>query len=134
MNFIDTNVLIYHLGQPDHEHGPRSSELFARLWAGTEVGFIGSSVIIECIHAFRTRFDIPVAVLADNLIKVLAFPGVRTDQHEALVSALQFWREEGPLSFVDCYHLALTKSLGMDAIYTFDRKMDRYPGVAQVEP
>jgi hypothetical protein len=25
-------------------------------------------------------------------------------------------------------------SLGLAAIYTFDRKMDRYPGVARLEP
>jgi len=39
VGFIDTNVLIYHLGQSDYEHGPRSSALFARLRTGTEVTY-----------------------------------------------------------------------------------------------
>ncbi|HYI24747.1 MAG TPA: hypothetical protein VD767_04985 [Thermomicrobiales bacterium] len=30
--------------------------------------------------------------------------------------------------------LALTEALGMTGIYTFDRKMNRYPGVARIEP
>ncbi len=40
----------------------------------------------------------------------------------------------GPLSFADCFHLTLTKELGMTQIYTFDRKMNRFPGVERLEP
>lgn len=47
---------------------------------------------------------------------------------------LDVWYSRGRLSFVDCYHLALTKEFGMTQIYTFDKKMDRYPGVARIEP
>jgi len=72
--------------------------------------------------------------LADTLLEVLAFPGVRADHPEALKAALTLWANQGPLSFADCCHLALTKSRGLETVFSFDRKMDRYPGVARVEP
>ncbi|MBA2247693.1 MAG: PIN domain-containing protein [Chloroflexia bacterium] len=134
MTFIDTNVLIYHLGQPDHDFGPRSSALLGRLRAGTEVGYISSTVVAECIHVFRTRYNIPNAVVADALLEILTFAGLRSDHPSALADALRFWRDQGPLSFPDCFHLALAKQLGMTRIYSFDRKMNRYPGVERIEP
>lgn len=134
MTFIDTNVLIYHLGQPEHVNGPPSSELFSRLQAGTEVGYLSSTVLLECIHVFRTQFNAPNMAVADALLEILSFAGLRTDHPEALVDALNFWRSQGPLSFADCFHLALARQLGMAGIYTFDRVMDRYPGVERIEP
>jgi hypothetical protein len=49
-------------------------------------------------------------------------------------SVSNLWSTQGPLSFADCFHLALTRQLGMTRIVTFDQKMDRYPGVERVEP
>lgn len=53
---------------------------------------------------------------------------------DALQSALAFWTRHGGLSFVDCFHLAMAAQAGLDYIYTFDQKMDRYPGVTRIEP
>lgn len=65
---------------------------------------------------------------------ILGFNGLESDHPEACVEALRLWAEQGPLSFADCFHLALTKQLGMARIDTFDRKMGRYPGVERIEP
>jgi len=90
--------------------------------------------VAECIHVFRTRYNIPNAVVADALLEILTFAGLRSDHPSALADALRFWRDQGPLSFPDCFHLALAKQLGMTRIYSFDRKMNRYPGVERIEP
>lgn len=132
--FIDANVLVYHLVQPDHEYGPPSSRLFSRLRAGTEEAFLSSTVVFESVFTCRQTYNSPNEPLADALIEILSFRGVRSDHPEALVDALTFWRTQGPLSFADCFHLALTKHLGMVAIYSFDKRMDRYPGVSRIEP
>jgi predicted nucleic acid-binding protein len=132
--FIDTNVLIYHLGQPDHEHGPRPTELFRQLRAGDIDGYISSTVILECIHVFRVRFGVPNSRLAEVLKEILSYPSVHSDHLAALVAALEFWSTQGPLSFADCFHLVLAKHLGMTQIFSFDQKMNRPSGVARIEP
>jgi len=55
-------------------------------------------------------------------------------EESVVIDALEIWTKQSPLDYADCYHLALTKDLGMTEIYTFDRKMDCFPGVERVEP
>jgi predicted nucleic acid-binding protein len=55
-------------------------------------------------------------------------------EEDVVLDAFEVWRSQPPLDYADCYHPALTKALGMPGIYTFDRKMDRFPGVKRVEP
>lgn len=52
----------------------------------------------------------------------------------AIKEALALWQEHSALDYADCCHLTLTKALGMSRIYTFDRKMNRYPDVERVKP
>lgn len=82
----------------------------------------------------QSTFRVPNDVLARLLLDIVNFPGVVTDQTDALKNALELWRIQGPLSFADCYHLALTKELGMTKICSFDRKMNRYAGVTRLKP
>lgn len=132
--FIDANIIVYHLVQQDHEHGPPSSKLLTQIRAGTEEAVLSSTVVFECVFICQRTYGIPNNDLADALIEILSFRGMQSDHPQALVDALSFWRAQGPLSFADCFHLALTKHLGMTRIYTFDKRMDRYPGVSRVEP
>jgi len=132
--FIDTNILLYHLVQPDHELGPNSSALLGRLRTGSEAGYISSTVVFECIYALDKSYGAKKPEIADNQAEILGFPGVRSDHPHALIDALEFWRDQGPLSFADCFHLALAKHMGMTRIYSLDRKMNRLPGVTRVEP
>ncbi len=132
--FIDTNVLIYHLVQTNHEASQASHELLARLRIGSETAFVSSTVVFETIHVSQTAYGVPNHLIADTLTEVLQLVGLQSDHKRALLDALAFWRDQGPLSFPDCFHLALAKQLGMTRIYSFDRKMNRYPGVERIEP
>ena len=87
-----------------------------------------------CPWPRRTARGVPVADAARGLATILDYAGIVTDHPEALKTALQFWATQGPLSFADCFHLTLTRQLGMTHIVTFDQKMNRYPGVERVEP
>lgn len=134
MRTIDTNVLVYHLVGERGDLSRRSSALMLRLKADSEKAYLPVTAVFECIYTCQSLGDVSNEALADVLLEILNFSGVMTDNSPALVNALEFWSGQGPLSFADCYHLALTKELGMTEIYTFDKKMDRYPGVERVEP
>lgn len=134
MRVIDTNVLICHLLGQGGELTERSSALFRRLRSGEESVHLPITVLFECVYTCQSSFEVPNDVLAPILKQIVGFPGVDVEHRQALVETLDLWTTQGPLSFADCYHLALTKDLGMTEIYTFDRKMDRFPGVDRVEP
>lgn len=112
----------------------RSSALFRRLKSDAETAYVPVTAIFECIYTCQTSYRVPNNVLAPLLLEIMGFPGIVIEHGVALTSALELWQTQGPLSFADCFHLTLTRELGMTEIYTFDRKMNRYSGVERLEP
>ncbi|MDQ3657072.1 MAG: PIN domain-containing protein, partial [Chloroflexota bacterium] len=116
------------------DHSARSSELFRSASRGAVDLFIPATVFVELAHLLHRRLSIPRSRVADTLLDVLRIRGIHAENGKAISSALDFWRSTGGLSFPDCYHLALTRELGMTEISSFDKKMGRYPGVTRIEP
>ena len=131
---IDTNILLRHLLQDHDDHSPRASALLRAVRAGDVRIFCPATVIFETIHVLHGRVKIPRADVSRALANLIALPNFIMEQEAIVTAALEFWVAQSPLAYADCYHLALTKALGMSGIYTFDQKMDRYPGIARVEP
>lgn len=129
----DTNIFLRHLLGDIPDQSIRANSLFADVMRGSTHIYAPSTVFFEVAYIL-TKKGIGVTDAAKALTEMLGSPGLETDHRDALIGALQLWAGQGPLSFADCFHLALTKQLGMAKIYTFDRKMDRYPGVTRIEP
>lgn len=131
---IDTNVLLRYLLGDHVEHSPRASALMLAVRRGNERIFCPDTVIFEALHVLQGLAGLPRSDIAAALTNLIRLPGFVMTDKDAVLDALAFWADQSPLDFAHCYHLALTRALGMTAIYTFDRKMDRYPGVERVEP
>lgn len=132
---IDTNILLRHLLQDhDDDHSPRASALLRAVRTGETEIFCPPTAIFETIHVLHGRVKIPRADVAWALSDLIALPTFVMEREPVVMAALEFWVSQSPLDYADCYHLALIKELGMTGIYTFDQKMDRYPGVERIEP
>jgi predicted nucleic acid-binding protein len=127
-------VILRHLLDDIPEHSQRANVLFAEIMTGDRRVCVPATVFLESSYVLTNSKGVPVADAAHGLSMILGYTGLETDHSEALKSALQLWGTQGPLSFADCFHLALTRQLGMTRIVTFDQKMDRYPGVERIEP
>lgn len=134
MRSIDTNILLRHLLQDHEDHSPRASALLLAVRTGKETIYCPATVIFEAIHILHGRIGLPREDIAWALTNLIQLPTFIMREEQVVVDALDFWSKQSPLDYADCYHLALTKELGMTEIYTFDRKMDRFPGVDRVEP
>lgn len=131
---IDTNILLRHLLQDHTDHSPSASALFLAVRRGEAHIFCPATVIFEAIHILHGRARIPRPDVAWALKNLVGLPNLLMTDEAAVVSALDLWAQHSSLEFADCFHLALTKELGMTEIYTFDKKMDRFPGVERIEP
>lgn len=131
---LDTNILARYLLDDIPDHTTRAKQLLHTAAQGGVGLFVPASVFIELSYLLRRRRSIPRQRVATALSGVLRLQGLRIQDRNAIANALDFWQSTGGLSCVDCYHLALAKELGMTAMYTFDKKMDRYPGVKRIEP
>lgn len=134
MILIDTNILARLLLNDIPDHYARVVALFERAVRDELELFAPSSVFIELAYLLTKTSGVPRSEAAATMLELITLPGLVVEQANAVESALRFWSHQEPLSFADCYHLALTRSLGMTQIYTFDQKMDRFPGVERVEP
>ena len=134
MRSIDTNILLRHLLQDHDDHSPRASALLLKVRRGQQTIFCPTTVIFEAIYILHDRIGLPRNDIAWALKNLIDLPNYVMRDEDVVLDALEFWVNQSPLDYADCYHLALTKELGMTEIYTFDRKMDRFPGVERIEP
>ncbi len=132
--FLDTNILVRHLVQDIPEHAVRATALLEGVMSGRTAIRLPDTVVFEAIYILQGVYSISKVEISDELSTIVKHPGVILDHKQAVLNALTFWRGIGGLSFADCYHLALAADLGYTEIYSFDRQMDSYPGVARVDP
>lgn len=134
LRFVDTNIFIYHLTANHADYSPRCTALMERIEAGEIEAFTAVTAVDEALRVLTKVFGHERWAAAEAIATIVSQPEIGIDHRHIVLHAIDLWAVNGPLSFADCYHLALTKELGMTEIYTFDRKMDRYPGVARIEP
>lgn len=131
---VDTNLILRHLLNDHDDQSPRASALFLKVRQGEQTIFCPDTAIFEAVHILTGLARSPRDRTVTALMLLVVLPSFRMNHKEAVQDALEFWKDQPALDYADCYHLALTKKLGMTKIYTFDKKMDRYPGVERVEP
>lgn len=132
--FLDTNIIVRHLLQDNPNHSFRSSQLIARIADGDVHVTISDTVVFETVFVLNQIYKISRSEVSNQLSLLLAIPGISIHTKAEVLVALRYWATESPLSFADCYHLVLADALGLSAIYSFDKKMGRYPGVERIEP
>jgi predicted nucleic acid-binding protein len=133
-HFVDSNVLIAALGEPDTDFGRRSNDLVDRLITGAEAGHLEPTVMLETTFTLVQKLGLEPGVAATSILGILECEAVHCTDDVAVVEALRLWREQPRLSFADWYHLLKTREHKLDGIYSFDQAMDRLPGVTRVEP
>lgn len=131
--FIDSNVFVNHLLGTHPEHAPASTALLKRIQSGELVAWITETVAFETIFLLERSFHISRADIAPMFSGLLLLPNLHCRDKGLLLDTIDLWTQETPLSFADCYHLLYARHIGLTQIYTFDRKMNRLPGVARVE-
>ncbi len=133
-SFIDSNILVYYFADNHPDNSPRCAALMDRLDRGEESTWCTSSVIMETAFVLERSLRVPRHLAARALAEFVSIPEISFDFRGIILDAIQLWEENGPLSLPDAYHLAFAKHQGLTHIHTFDRKMNRYPGVERIEP
>jgi predicted nucleic acid-binding protein len=131
---VDTNVFLRRLLQDIPDHATRATALLHEANDGKVALFASVTVFVELTHFLNRTQKVPRKQIVAALLDILGNQGLSTDHPTAIREALFLWERHSPLSFPDCFHLALARQLDVTQIYTFDSKMDRYPGITRVEP
>ena len=131
--FLDTNILLRHLLQDHAEQSPRATAYLARIESGDIRVRIAETVIFETVFTLQRQYGQPKSAIRDVLVPLIELPGIVLPGKRRMREVFDMYVDLN-ISFVDAYHAALMKQLGLRDIVTFDRQFNRVPGVRRVEP
>lgn len=132
--FLDTNILLRQVLQDHSDHSPRATRLIAAIERGERAVRLSDTVVFETVFTLEKTYRVARPNIHRGLRRILELPGIVLPGKRIYASVFDLWVREPALSFADCYHLCLTRQLELPAILSFDRKLNRLPGVARIEP
>jgi predicted nucleic acid-binding protein len=113
VSFLDTNILLRHLLYDVPDQSRRATAYLRRIERGELTVRTADSVIMETVFTLQRQYR---------------FPG-----KQSLTRVFDIYVEQN-VSFVDAYHGVLMAQLGIETIVSFDRRIERVPGIRRVEP
>lgn len=115
---LDTNILLDWLLDRD----PARSAQIDSLFSSDQKLDVLDVVITELVFALEIHYQLPRAVVYQNVLKVAQEPALHCNR-ELINGALNYYLKHPALSFIDCYLLASASARGNQSIWTFDKKL-----------
>jgi predicted nucleic acid-binding protein len=133
--FVDTSVFIRYLADDDPPKTERCTDLLERAERGEIALVTSEGVVAEVVYVLASPrlYNVPRAVLAPKIIRVLLGRGMALDRKPEVLAALARFGSTA-LDFVDC--LAIEHALATTAgqVASYNRDYDRVEGIRRIEP
>ncbi|MFP3907617.1 MAG: PIN domain-containing protein [Acidimicrobiales bacterium] len=127
--FVDTNVLVRHLtGDPP----TLASRATAYLAAG-ELLLVPDLIVAETVYVLESFYEVPRPLVAEAIRSLVAFESVICVDPALMLRTVELFELER-MDFADAYLVANAETTGVDRVASFDRDLDRIPGIDRVEP
>ena len=133
---VDTNVILRFLMGDHPTQSLSATALFRAANRGDRRLWCTFLAIVESVHILvtsQTGACLPKSVAVEMLLEFVDSPGLRVEQRELAIRALQIYAAH-TVDFIDAYHAALLASRGETRILSFDRDFDKIPGIERLEP
>ncbi len=117
-HLLDINVILRFLIGDNPPQATRAVLLMEKVERAQELIEISEGVLTEAVWTLEKFYKVPRPEIAQKLIAILSFKGVRMVSRETLILALQYFADSRA-DFVDCLLSAVSK-LRKVPIYTFD--------------
>lgn len=131
--YIDANVILRYLTNEPADMAERASVLFDDVAAGQTTIIVEDIVLAEVVWTLRSYYHVEKPDIADQLASLIADVHVQNLDKPALALALSIYRQHN-LGFADALLAARALTHGDAELISFDRGIDRVPGITRVEP
>ncbi|NCT55954.1 type II toxin-antitoxin system VapC family toxin [bacterium] len=123
--FVDANYFIRFLIDDSAKQVAEVEKLF--LDASRDKVNLHTSVLVifEIKWVLSSLYEFKKTRIVDSIEELLSLDFIKFEEKDLLKISLGLYRYSN-LSLEDCYHLVLAKSLNVDSIATFDKKLSRY--------
>ena len=137
MRFLDTNVILRYLTRDDEARAQACYELFQRVQQGEEELATCESIVAEVVYVLsspRLPYRLDHAQIRARLLPILTLRGVKLPQKRVCLRALDLYAPSAFLDFEDALAVAHMEQRGIAEIVSYDRDLDRAPGIRRTEP
>ena len=129
---LDANILLRFLTNDHPIHGAASKKLFADAGSGKISLRIPFIAIAETIFTLQSYYEIDRADIGREILKLLTAPGVALTCPHWVLEAVEDYQARN-ISFGDACIAAEAKA-DQTPIASFDRGLDKFPGIKRHEP
>jgi predicted nucleic acid-binding protein len=127
--FVDTNVLIRHLtGDP-----PDPAARATRLLSEADQLLLPDLIVAEAVYVLESFYEVPRPRVTELVRAIVAFPSIGVADEPLLLRALEVY-EVHRLDFADAYLVTQAEASGVNAVVSFDKRIERVRTVRRVEP
>lgn len=131
--FLDTNVLLRHLLQDNQEQSSRATAFLARIERGEIKVRLTDTVIFETVFILQRQYRVSRSEIRDSLLPLIQLPGIVLPGKRRFGQVFDLYVDLN-VSFADAYHAVLMQRLKLGEVVSFDKGLDRVPGIERVEP
>jgi predicted nucleic-acid-binding protein len=129
---IDTNVLIRFLTSDGGKKYRKIYAFFDLLERGDTQVELKLIVLFQVIFVLKSFYKVPKGQIADGLMDLLKYKGIRIHEKKIVHRALELWHQK-QVEIVDCYLIACLEKDSRNILYSYDRDFDKF-NVNREEP
>jgi predicted nucleic acid-binding protein len=141
MIFLDANVFLRYLVEPDGPDNQTRHDIAAALFEAIELGeeeaTTSEAALAEVafVLASKRQYNLPTAEIAAYLSPIIRLPGLRLPRgrKRLYLRALEIWSELSRLGFVDALTAATLERSEL-RLATFDTDFDTLPNIRRWQP
>ncbi|PIR42448.1 hypothetical protein CO058_02600 [candidate division WWE3 bacterium CG_4_9_14_0_2_um_filter_35_11] len=126
---IDTNLLIRFFVKDDLAKATKVKKLLS---SNNDRVLLLDVVVAECVWVLSSFYKLDSDAIEEMLVAVIESESVVTNK-QALRLALDIWVKEN-IEFIDAYEIAMGIEVGVDAIYSYDKKLAKVSEIKVKEP
>jgi uncharacterized protein len=134
--FVDANVFVRFLTGDDPTKAERCADLFDRVERGATSLYTSEAILGEVISVLTSKvlYGYGRGLVVRHLRPLIELRNLHVDHKQTLLAALDRYETTTNLAFEDCLAIEHTIRLGLDGVYTYDRKFDQAHDVNRIEP
>ena len=122
---VDTNVLIRFLTFDKGKKYKKLYNFFQSLERGDIQIELKLIVLFQVAFVLKSFYKIPIEQIADSLLDLLKYKGIRIKEKKIVQHALDIWRQK-QADIVDCYLIACLHKDNRILLYSYDRDFDKF--------